>query len=180
MTTQRIVTGHDLQGRSCIISKGPVPGDASFTYQPGFSAAVFAQTDTESRVGSVAISASQTVTKVLPSAGGTTALIVTFPPAQLSAQQPAVDPQVVANEMEEKLPGFAEIFEPEAPGFHQTDTIDYAVLIEGELTLILDNDQQTQLKAGDVVVQNGTRHAWVNNGTVPARVMFVMVGVTRT
>ena len=179
MTTQRIITGNDLQGQSYIVSNGPVPGDASFVYQPGFSAAVFAQTDTESSVGSVATSALKPITKVLPSVGGTTALIVTFPPAQLNAQQVAVNPQALAQEMEEKLPGFAEIFEPEAPGFHQTDTIDYAVLIEGELTLILDNDQRAQLKRGDVVVQNGTRHAWVNNGKVPARVMFVMVGVTR-
>lgn len=180
MTTQRIVTGHDDQGRSCIISAGPIAGDTPFTYQPGFSAAVFWQTDKNPAVGAVEHSVSPAISAVLPSISGTTALVVTFPPASSSAAGVEIAPELIAKEVEERMPGFAQVFEPDAPGFHCTDTIDYAVLIEGELTLVLDDDQRAQIRAGDVVVQNGTRHAWLNTGECAARVMFVMVGAIRT
>jgi quercetin dioxygenase-like cupin family protein len=179
MTTQCVVTGHDQIGWSRIVSVGPIAGDTPFIYQPGFSAAIFAQTSAQPTVGSVEPTPLVPITHVLPSVSGTTALIVTFPP--VGAEEPVQDiaPEDIAKELEERLPGFAQVFEPDAPGFHRTDTIDYAVLIEGELTLVLDNDERAQLKQGDVVVQNGTRHAWLNLAEVPARVMFVMLGAAR-
>lgn len=179
MSTQRIVTGHDDQGRSCIISAGSIAGDTSFKYQPGFSAAVFWQTDKKPKVGAVEHDVSPSISAVLPRVAGTTALIVTFPPSSSNEVNADITPDLIAKEIEEKMPGFAQVFEPDAPGFHRTDTIDYAVLIEGELTLVLDDNQRAQIKAGDVVVQNGTRHAWLNTGECSARVMFVMVGAIR-
>jgi hypothetical protein len=48
---------------------------------------------------------------------------------------------------------------------HTTDSIDYVMVVSGEVTLDLDDGEQTVLRAGDVVIQNGTRHAWRNHGT---------------
>lgn len=76
------------------------------------------------------------------------------------------------------MPGLGELFEADAPGFHRSDTIDYGVLLEGELTLELDDGERV-LRQGDVVVQMGTRHAWRNTGNSPARMLFVMVGAAR-
>ena len=57
---------------------------------------------------------------------------------------------------------------------HRTASIDYGIVLSGEITLILD-DSEVILRAGDVVVQRGTDHAWANRGDVPARVVFVLV-----
>ena len=59
-------------------------------------------------------------------------------------------------------------------GQHRTDTIDYCVCLTGEIEMLLD-DQKVVLKAGDVLIQRGTNHAWINRGTRPARVFFVLV-----
>ncbi len=62
-------------------------------------------------------------------------------------------------------------------GLHRTDTVDYVVCIAGEIDMDLD-DSTVTLRAGDVMVQLGTNHAWANRGTVPARVAFVLVDGT--
>jgi naringenin degradation protein FdeH len=58
---------------------------------------------------------------------------------------------------------------------HRTETIDYGVVLSGEVTLVLDDGSETQLTQGDVVVQRGTDHAWVNATDEPARMVFVLV-----
>jgi quercetin dioxygenase-like cupin family protein len=59
-------------------------------------------------------------------------------------------------------------------GQHRTDTIDYCVCLAGELEMLLDNET-VHLKAGDILVQRGTNHAWLNRGDKPARLLFVLV-----
>jgi quercetin dioxygenase-like cupin family protein len=66
-------------------------------------------------------------------------------------------------------------FPPGNPGrMHRTETIDYVVVISGEIDMDMD-DSTVHLKAGDVMVQRGTNHAWVNRGNAPARLAFVLV-----
>jgi quercetin dioxygenase-like cupin family protein len=67
-------------------------------------------------------------------------------------------------------------FAPGAPKFmHRTETVDYALLLSGECDLELDGGEVVRLKPGDVVVQRGTMHAWVNNGTVPCVFAFILI-----
>lgn len=65
-----------------------------------------------------------------------------------------------------------------APGrrgpMHRTETVDYAIVLAGEIDMELDNSTVT-LKAGDVVIQRGTNHSWINRGTEPARIAFVLI-----
>lgn len=64
---------------------------------------------------------------------------------------------------------------PGNPGFwHQTDTVDYVICLRGTVDLAMEGSTVT-LKEGDVVVQRGTKHAWINRGTVPARLAYVLV-----
>ena len=63
---------------------------------------------------------------------------------------------------------------PRNPAMHRTKTIDYALIMSGEVDMLLD-DSEIHLKAGDVVIQRGTNHAWVNRGNQPCQVAFVMV-----
>ena len=60
------------------------------------------------------------------------------------------------------------------PLMHRTQTLDYAIVIDGELTLVLD-DSETVLRAGDIVIQRGTSHAWANRSAAPCRVAFVLI-----
>jgi quercetin dioxygenase-like cupin family protein len=66
--------------------------------------------------------------------------------------------------------------QPGGPKFmHRTETLDYAILLEGTCDLELDGGEVTHLKAGDVVVQRGTMHAWVNHGPGPCKFAFVLI-----
>jgi oxalate decarboxylase/phosphoglucose isomerase-like protein (cupin superfamily) len=63
---------------------------------------------------------------------------------------------------------------PRHPGMHRTSTIDYAMVLSGEIDMLLD-DSEIHLTAGNVVVQQATNHAWVNRGDAPCRIAFVLV-----
>jgi mannose-6-phosphate isomerase-like protein (cupin superfamily) len=63
---------------------------------------------------------------------------------------------------------------PRHPFMHRTRTVDYAIVLQGEIDMLLD-DSEVHLKAGDVVIQQGTNHAWVNNGDDVCRIAFVLV-----
>src|SRR6202008_3950210 len=67
-------------------------------------------------------------------------------------------------------------FAPGAPKFmHRTETVDYAILLSGECDLELDDGKTVRLKQGDIVVQRGTMHAWVNNGSQPCTFAFILI-----
>jgi hypothetical protein len=60
------------------------------------------------------------------------------------------------------------------PYMHRTDTVDYAVVLQGSITMLLD-DEDVELSVGDVVIQNGTNHAWSNRATTPCLIAFVLI-----
>ena len=62
---------------------------------------------------------------------------------------------------------------------HTSDTIDFEYVLSGEVWLELDDGKEVHLRAGDTVVQNGTRHAWRNKGTEPCRLVFCLIGARR-
>ena len=63
---------------------------------------------------------------------------------------------------------------PREPTMHRTKTVDYALILSGEIVMLLD-DSEIHLKQGDVVIQRGTNHAWINRGERPCQVAFVLV-----
>jgi mannose-6-phosphate isomerase-like protein (cupin superfamily) len=63
---------------------------------------------------------------------------------------------------------------PRHPAMHRTKTVDYAVVLSGEIDMLLD-DSEIHLRPGDVVIQRGTNHAWVNRGDAPCQVAFIIV-----
>jgi uncharacterized cupin superfamily protein len=82
-------------------------------------------------------------------------------------------------EAEEQLPGAIVRQEPDNPGMHTTETIDFEYVISGEVWLELDDGVEVHLCAGDTVVQNGTRLAWRNKTSEPCRMMTILVGAHR-
>jgi len=112
---------------------------------------------------------------VVPGPGGTSLHFVTFPPGAVFAD-PSFDGEAAQEEALIRLPGLADHFENEDPAMHKTNTVDYSVVYDGEIWLELDDAETLHLKRGDVVVQNGTRHAWRNKGTKPVTMLFFLSG----
>jgi hypothetical protein len=110
----------------------------------------------------------------LPSANGSLLHIVTFPPATGASSRS--DPSQAAQEFLTRLPGLADTFERDGSQMHVTQTVDYAILLDGELWLEVDDGETVHLVAGDIVVQQATRHGWRNKGERPATIAFVMLG----
>jgi mannose-6-phosphate isomerase-like protein (cupin superfamily) len=112
---------------------------------------------------------------VVPGPGGTSFHIVTFPPGSVF-KDPSFDGKAAHKEALSRLRGLADHFEEEDRAMHKTNTVDYAVVFEGEIWLELDEGKTVHLRKGDVVVQNGTRHAWRNQGTTPVTMLFFLNG----
>jgi hypothetical protein len=112
---------------------------------------------------------------VVPGPGGTSLHFVTFPPSSVLTD-PSFDGEAARREALVRLRGLADHFEEEDPAMHKTNTVDYAVVYKGEIWLELDDAETVHLKKGDVVVQNGTRHAWRNKGTAPVTMLFFLNG----
>ena len=90
-----------------------------------------------------------------------------------------LDLEAALVELGTKLPGLAEVMEPDHPGMHTTDTVDLDLVVSGEVWLELDDGEEVHLRAGDCVVQNGTRHAWRNRSSEPAVLFVALLGATR-
>jgi mannose-6-phosphate isomerase-like protein (cupin superfamily) len=114
-----------------------------------------------------------------PGPSGTYFRIVNIPPRPPEGFKPPPDAfDRFMKEASEKLPGWVEHahHERDHPGMHTTDSVDYGVVIRGEILLELDDGQSVHLRQGDCVVQNGTRHRWRNPGTEPCLMAFVLIG----
>lgn len=103
-------------------------------------------------------------------------LIATLPPDSVY-MSPDFDPVAAAAESLAAMPGLAECFEPDVPGMHTTPTVDYVILLEGELWLDMGDGRETVVRPGDIVVQNGARHAWRNRTDATATFAAVLIGV---
>jgi mannose-6-phosphate isomerase-like protein (cupin superfamily) len=120
-------------------------------------------------------------TKAFPGPGGTIFRLISYPPKRAEGYKPppGVTFESGLKELSEKVPGMGDHFERDAPGFHTTDTIDYCIVVRGEMTLELGDGEKVHLKQGDSVVQNGTRHRWRNPLPEPCLMAFISVGGKR-
>jgi hypothetical protein len=180
MTVQfkRVVTGVDAKGTSIIYSEDTVPTH-TLAMMPG---ARFHQVwGTEGALRSPITDPQPDNHTFFPGPGGSRFGLLTFPPEDPSGAAASAPDEATANaavtEAEQKLPGLIGVFEPDAPGMHQTVTVDYAVVVAGELWLEVDDGAEVHLPTGTCVVQNGARHAWRNRGDVPATLAYVILAV---
>ena len=104
-------------------------------------------------------------------------MIFTFPPVSVFSS-PEFDPVLTHKEQAEHIPGMVDSFEPSDPAMHTTKSIDYGVVLDGEIWLELDDGVSVHLRQGDVFIQGAARHAWRNKGAIPAKVLFVLIGAT--
>jgi mannose-6-phosphate isomerase-like protein (cupin superfamily) len=176
---RRVVTATNEQGQAVIAHDGEPPRMSRSKHTPGFAVSLVWATTTDTTSSGGLIDPTPATGSFVPPPGETRVLTVSFPPDTVMAG-PDFDPAAAHAEQLRILPGLAERFEADAPGMHRTDSIDYGVVLDGHIVLDLGDGNAVKLAAGDVVVQNGTRHAWRNPGTEPATMLFVLVGVART
>ncbi|HXL20939.1 MAG TPA: cupin domain-containing protein [Candidatus Dormibacteraeota bacterium] len=90
-----------------------------------------------------------------------------------------IDTASALEEIRQKLPGMIDVLERDHPGMHTTDTVDFDVVVFGEVVLELDDGAEVLLKAGDCVIQNGTRHAWHNRSADNCVIAVTLLGAQR-
>jgi mannose-6-phosphate isomerase-like protein (cupin superfamily) len=179
MKIRRVVAGTAGDGRARVLSDGAAPRSVAFTTVPGFAAALLWATEAADTVGAGAAAGDRTgEVGFTPAAGGTRLMMVRFPPDAVMMRAD-FDAAAFGAEFGRLVPGLAETFEPDSPGMHATDSIDYDIVLEGEITLELDDGAQVLLRQHEVAVQHGNRHAWRNLGDKPALMLFVLVGARR-
>jgi mannose-6-phosphate isomerase-like protein (cupin superfamily) len=175
MNVRRLVTGHDAEGKAVIVDDHVVePTTVALT------STVYHELWRADSMPTVPNSGTNgPKTTFLPPVGGYRFFVFTFPPGDGSADLEGVDIEAGLRELQEKLPGVLETNELDQPGMHTTDTVDMEIVISGEIVLELDDGVETTLRAGDVNIQNGTRHRWHNRGSEPAVLAVAMVGASR-
>ncbi|NRF67727.1 cupin domain-containing protein [Aquincola sp. S2] len=178
MQVRRVVTGVGPEGRGGVVSDGPAPRSAVYDSVPGFASALIWSTAAEGRVGAGTPKDDTPQVSFVPGPGQTRLMFVTFPPDAVM-MRPEFDGAAFGAEFAKNAPGLAETFEMEHPGMHTTDSIDYDVVLDGEIVLELDDGREVILRRHDVVVQHGTRHAWRNRSARPATMLFVLMGTRR-
>jgi len=170
---RRIVTGHDDKGRSLVISDEISPHLKENSIQPNRGLTDLWRTFNYPPDNDGAQDAAATEVVLNPPNNGTVFRFFQIPPESASQGMGWEQRQA---QHEEVFKGMGASHNRDAdarhPGMHRTDTVDYIVLLQGVVTLLLD-EGEVDLRPMDVVVQRGTNHAWTNRGSEPA----VLAGV---
>jgi mannose-6-phosphate isomerase-like protein (cupin superfamily) len=178
---RRIVTGHDANGQAIIVSDAPptrvqVLGDG---HGPTFYE-VWNTRETPAEIDRSSGEPFESKLTLKPPKNGTRIRVLDVPPDTASMRD--VDP-------EKARAHFAEVGAADAsthsgaasrhPHMHRTESIDYGIVLEGEITLLVDEGEVT-VRAGDIVVQRGTNHAWANRSGQLCRIAFILIDGTFT
>jgi mannose-6-phosphate isomerase-like protein (cupin superfamily) len=167
MSFRRVVTGHDSSGVSIIRADEQVPSVTAggFSYDPMWATDVAAVVPNDGGIPNRPA--------FFPAPGGIRVL------TWVAAPSGAIAPNATPEEIEAAAPGLLKHMESDDPGMHTTQTIDVDVVMRGEIWMEVDHGTEVHLTAGDVVIQNGTRHRWHNRTDTPAVVLSVIVGAEK-
>ena len=167
---RRIVTGHNAEGRSFFEQDGASPAQKTVPERPGYRVTNLWRTTPGASVHTAdSIAGHQ---GVLPPAGGTVLRVIEWPaepedPAELRRLMDKTFAAMYPDAHRDIKPG-------DHPGMHTTNTVDYAIVLDGEIVAIME-DGETVMRQGDVLVQRGTAHAWANRSGKPVKVAFILV-----
>jgi mannose-6-phosphate isomerase-like protein (cupin superfamily) len=168
---RRVVTGVNPEGNSVVMSDGPPPRLVTLELLGGVKITdvwhLASPPQSPADGGDLDRNAS-----LVPPPGGSHWRVVEYLPD--SARPADVDVNDLVAELNEKLPGVVEDSDLSRLGMHRTETIDFGVVLSGEIWLELD-EGEVHLKPGDCVVQRGTMHAWRNRTDRPCLMSFVLI-----
>lgn len=176
---RRIVTGHDDDGKAIIIADGPTPGVKTTPNRPGVIFHNMWTTTTAPARYDSPKEATSVDLPLPPPTNGTVFRLIEFPP---ESQIEQVDDETAKKAFEEYgAKGALQHGENNTEKstnkhafMHRTETVDYAICLSGEMTMLLD-DSELIMKPGDVMVQRGTNHAWANRGKEYCTMAFILI-----
>ena len=167
---RRVVTAHDASGKAIVQLDGLTPHKhAAPGGGPVSHGMWMTETTPAAAAGEVDRFAKQA--GITPPKGGTVFTIVDFAPAgepPAGADNAAIQRRLGPEHSSPKARP------PRHPAMHRTRSVDYGIVLSGEIDMLLD-DSEIHLKAGDVVIQQATNHAWINRGKGVCRIAFVLV-----
>jgi mannose-6-phosphate isomerase-like protein (cupin superfamily) len=171
---RRIVTGHDADGKAIVVTDGALPTVVELKAIPG---TVFHEVwETRAAPAPVCNEPDPTTGALMlpPPDHGTRIRFVDVPPDTAEfLQHGAARMHDAFGQIGDVTASTVKAGSPH-PLMHRTESVDYGIVIEGEMTLVLD-DSEVQLKPGSVVVQRGTNHAWANRSGKPCRMLFILI-----
>ena len=159
---RRIVTGH-RDGKAVVLFDSAAPNQKLRQASGLVSTLIWLTDETPAPISGAADRSLREI-GVPPPPSGTIFRIVDFPPEGSARSREAI--------LEEM--GVSDHGGARHAAMHRTRSVDYAIVLEGEIDMLLD-DSEVHLAAGDVLVQQGTNHAWVNRGSKPCRIAFVLI-----
>ena len=168
---RRVITGHDRNGKAVVIMDGPAPNIVTSEHRPGGRTNMWRTTSAPANYGGAADEAAANVSFTLePLPMGTNFRISEYPP-----EPPESTAQIDGKQAFAEVGAAHRIIDgARHPLMHRTETVDYAIVLEGRIDMLLDDDD-IPLKAGDVVIQRGTNHCWVNRYDQPCRIAFILI-----
>ena len=172
---RRIVTGHDDAGNAIILSDAPPERiqQVGGTTGPTFFE-VWNTRETPARIDRRSGEPAESGLMLAPPKGGTRIRVLDIPPDNEELHR--MDEATARAHFESVGSAGASTYKPGAshPFMHRTETIDYGIVLEGELVLIVDRGETT-VRAGDIVIQRGTNHAWANRSGKSCRIAFILI-----
>lgn len=167
---RRVVTTLDDTDKAVVLFDGVAPHK---TVRPVTGITSWLMWATESAPAEISGKVDRAAVKIgiTPPAGGSVFRIVDFPPATDEVAKLDIGHMAEAvGKAHAPLKGRP----PRHPYMHRTRSVDYAIVLSGEIDMLLD-DTEVHCKTGDVIIQQGTNHAWVNRGTKTCRIAFVLI-----
>jgi mannose-6-phosphate isomerase-like protein (cupin superfamily) len=166
---RRVVTGHNAAGRSIILTDGESPNVFTAAASGGLRSTELWATTTAPADNSGDADAAIRERRITPEGLGTVFRYIEYPPD--SVRLKTIDPAAHFSTGTGARPGG-----DGAPhkGMHRTDTVDYAIILSGEIYAVMD-EGEVLLRQGDCLIQRGTNHAWSNRTEEPCLIAFVLV-----
>jgi mannose-6-phosphate isomerase-like protein (cupin superfamily) len=171
---RRVVTGHDENGRAVVLFDGESPHGLFLEKAGGLQLTEIWETRSSPADNSGAKDAAEHERRIEPVGAGSVFRIIEYPPDRVRLK--TLDPDRFFHGMGATA---ADAATRRHPGMHKTDTVDYCVVLSGEIWAVLD-EGEVLLRAGDCLVQRGTNHAWSNRTEVPCVIAFVLIAAKRT
>jgi naringenin degradation protein FdeH len=171
---RRVVTGKDAAGKAIVVTDG-ASSRAQVRKEMGVTTTLLWVTDSTPAQLREEGDAGNREIGIVPPASGSIFRIIEFAPQKDVQADDQTRRQIF--ERMGLTPEGPSREKPRDPGMHRTRTVDYAVILSGEIDMLLD-ESEVHLNAGDVVIQRGTNHAWVNRGNQPCKVAFVLIDAT--
>jgi naringenin degradation protein FdeH len=171
---RRVVTGHDARGRSVVLTDGESPHRFVLEKAGGLGLTELWETRSAPADNTGRADAADHERRIEPVNGGTVFRVIEYPPDRERLK--SIDPEAHFASMGARA---ADAATRRHPGMHRTDTVDYCIVLSGEIWAVLD-EGEVLLRAGDCLVQRGTSHAWSNRSDAPCTIAFVLVAAERS